>query len=121
MTELPKELLIPIKECFYAVRLAQTPVRLKYKSFGLSPLGEVKVGTSEAIGLRIIHKGHPDVCLFFDKKTGLPLKSEVRIQEWKGQEASYEFFFMDYKDFDGLRISLGSSPSEKVRSLLKRS
>lgn len=102
VTELPKELLSPIKECLHAVRLAQMPVALKNKSFSLSPLGEIKVGTEQAAGLRITQKGHRDVCLYFDKKTGLPLKSEVRIQEWKGQEVSYEFLFTDYKDHDGL-------------------
>lgn len=103
VTELPKELLAPIRECLHVVRLTQMPVTLKNKSFGLSPLGEVKIGTKEAVGLRIIHKGHRDVYLFFDKKTGLPVKSEVRIQEWKGQEVLYEFFHADYKDDDGLR------------------
>src|SRR5439155_8591924 len=50
---------------------------LKDKAYKLSSLGEVKVGDSAALGLRVTRDGQRDVSLFFDKKTQLLLKSEV--------------------------------------------
>lgn len=100
-SDLPKDLLVPVKEGFHAIRIAQLLPALREKPYVLSPLGELKIGAHETVGIRVGRKDHRDVNLYFDKKTSLPLKSEVRLVEWKGQEVTYEFAFGDFKDHDG--------------------
>jgi hypothetical protein len=103
-TELPKGLAPGLLRIFRTGRLMHTLPLLKDKRFTLSPLGELKIGDKDAIGVRVAEKNFPDVSLYFDKKTGLPLKAEVRATELDGDpERSYEFFFSDYKDFDGIK------------------
>jgi hypothetical protein len=68
-------------------------------------LGEVKVGAKDALGLSISHKDRQDVSLFFDKDTGLPLKSEIRLTlPRENKEVTAEFHYSDYKDFNGIKL-----------------
>jgi outer membrane lipoprotein-sorting protein len=94
-----------IQNIFYAGRMPQLLPALKDKAYTLAPLGEVKVGTQAAVGLSIRHSDRKDVSLFFDKQSGLPLKSEVRLADPKGKEITVEFHYSDYKDFDGVKLS----------------
>jgi len=73
--------------------------------FELSPLGEGKVGNHEAVGVRVAYKGHRDIKLFFDKKTGLQLKNErlIKDQMLGGQERTQETLHSDYKDINGFK------------------
>jgi hypothetical protein len=86
------------------LRLAENPTLLQDKAFKRSPLGELKINDRETVGLKVTRPGQPDVDLFFDKKTGLLYKTELRIKEGKdGQEASHAFLFDDYKDAGGVK------------------
>src|SRR5947209_137181 len=49
-------------------------VALKDKGFTLTPLGESKVEGDAAVGIKVSHKGHRDVELYFSKKSGLVVK-----------------------------------------------
>ncbi len=70
----------------------------------VSHLGEVKIDNRPAVGLKIATKGRPDVDLFFDKETSLPLRAEVRVTEpMQANEVVYAFYFADYKDVDGIK------------------
>jgi hypothetical protein len=93
-----------IQSIFYAGRMPQLLPALRDKAYTLAPLGEVKVGTQAAVGLSISHKDRKNVSLFFDKESGLPLKSEVRLTDPQGKEVTVEFLYSDYKDFDGLKL-----------------
>jgi hypothetical protein len=75
-----------------------TLVDLKDKSYKLSPLGEVKIGDHDAVGVQVTKKGFNDVNLYFDKKTHMLLKAEYRTVEPVGkQEVQQEKFYHDYK------------------------
>jgi hypothetical protein len=88
----------------YGMRLPQMlPAVAKDKEVKLSHLGELKVGDHETVGLSISRKGRPDLNIFFDKKSGLPVKSSVRLTVPGGQEKEFAFLFGEYKDFDGLK------------------
>jgi hypothetical protein len=102
--EVPKEAQNAIRQVFRSGRLVQLLSQLKDKPYELSPLGELKVDTTDAIGVRIIEKDRADVSVFFDKKTHLPIKIEVRAAEMEGgAEVNYEVFLSDFKDFDGIK------------------
>jgi len=92
-----------MKAALYALRMPQLLPDLKGKDFMLSNLGEVKVGDKPALGIGLSHKDHKDVNLFFDKETGLPAKSEVRITDPNGKELTIEYLYSDYKESDGVK------------------
>jgi hypothetical protein len=83
--------------------LVSRPLLLKgRRDVTLSPLGEIKVGDQPAVGIRVSRAGRPDLNIFYDKKSGLPLKSETRVREKTG-EVVYEFFYSDYREFEGFK------------------
>jgi hypothetical protein len=101
--KVPSELLAFSKHALYAIRTSQWLSGLKNKAFQIAPLGEARIGDKQAVGIRITHKDHQDLNLYFDKASGLPLKSEARLTLPGGQETTVEYYFSDYKDFDGIR------------------
>ena len=105
-TEDAPEGMVPfIQNLFYAARMPQMLPALRDKAYKLAPLGEVKVGTQAAVGLAISHNDFKDVSLFFDKESGLPLKSEIRLTEpRRDRESTIEFLYSDYKDFGGVKL-----------------
>ena len=76
-------------------------VDLLDKSYTLDAIGEVKVKDKAAVGVRVNKKGQREISLFFDKKTHLLVKTEMRVREM-GQERTQEKFFSNYKDRNGL-------------------
>jgi hypothetical protein len=92
-----------IKEAFYALRMPHLLPGLKDKAFTLSPLGETKVNDKPAVGITVAHKDHKDVSVHFDKETGLPVKSEVRVTNPGGKEFAIEYVYSDFKETDGVK------------------
>ena len=96
--------LAPLRSNFYALALAQRPHALGQKMFTLTYLGEVEVEGKAAQGLRVAQKGWPEVNVYYDKESGLPIKSEVRVKDpASAQEVADEFFLSEFKVFDGIR------------------
>jgi hypothetical protein len=86
----------------YAHWLASV-VPLKDKGFAFSLTGNVTVDDKDAIGVRVSCKGRPDVNLFFDKKTGLVIKSERRAKDpGTNEEYTAESIYRDHKAFQGV-------------------
>jgi hypothetical protein len=101
-----KDRLAEEKEAMYVRSLAGL-VLLKGKGFTLSPVGEVKVGAHEAVGLKVSHKGHRDVNLYFDKKTHLLVKSETVVKQMgTDKDVSQETYYSDYKDKEGIKLPM---------------
>jgi hypothetical protein len=72
--------------------------------YELAAVGEVKIMDQPAIGIRVSKKGQRDVSYFFDKKTHLLVKTEMRAYDPDaGQEFTQEKFFVRYRDTDGLK------------------
>lgn len=98
------EQLSPLRADFYALALSQRPHALLDKAYQLTAIGEVVVEGKPTLGLRVTQKNWPDVTLYFDKETGLAVKSEVRVKDPStAQEVSDEFFLSEYKTFAGLK------------------
>jgi hypothetical protein len=79
---------------------------LKNKAFQLEALDEIKVNKQPAVGVKVTRKGYPEVKLYFDKKTGLPVKLAFRgkAPEQKFKEVDQEYYYQDYKAVDGRQI-----------------
>ncbi len=93
-----------IHDVFRTIRLSQNLSALRNKEVMVSHLGEVKIDNRAAVGLKVASKGRPDVDLFFDKETSLPLRAELRVTEpMQANEVVYAFYFADYKDVNGIK------------------
>jgi len=101
--EPPAKEIDPFRESYFALRATHMLAALKGKGYQLSHLGEVNVKDQPAIGLRISRKDKPDVNLYFDKKTHLPVKTDLRVPGPQGQDIEIELFFSEHKEFGGLK------------------
>jgi hypothetical protein len=103
--EADKDAVKEAKENMYAERVATLIPLVKDKGFEFAALGEVKVGDKPAVGVRVSQKGHRDVNLFFDKDSGLLVKSETVVKDEMdgGKEKTQETLFSDYKEFGGVK------------------
>ncbi len=72
-------------------------------AFKLSTLGESKVDSRPALGVKVTHAGHNDIDLYFDKDKGLLLKTQRKAKDMAGQEVDQETFFSDYKAIGGIQ------------------
>lgn len=104
--EMDKDELTEAREEAHAAWVA-TLAPLKDKAFGLSLIGEVQVEGKPAVGVKVSHKDRRDVNLYFDKGTGLLVKTESRVKdESSGQEVTDEGFLSDYKDVQGTKQAM---------------
>lgn len=86
----------------YAHWLASV-VPLKDKGFTFSLFGDVAVDGKDSVGVRVSCKGRPDVNLFFDKETGLAIKSERRAKDLgTNEEYTAESIYREHKAFQGV-------------------
>jgi hypothetical protein len=105
-SEMTKEQLEATKEDNYAhwVTLL-TP--LKDKGFSLSAIGEEKIENRPAVGVKVTHKGHRDINIYFDKETNLLVKVSRRATpaDQGGKEVLVEQFLSDYKEVNGVKVA----------------
>jgi len=104
--ELTKEQMSEAREQMYVSGVTRL-VALRDKAYKLSPLGEAKVEGKDAVGLRVEHKDRRDVSLYFDKKTGLLLKTETRGKDpmMGDKEFTAETLYDDYRKVDGFPVA----------------
>jgi hypothetical protein len=103
--DMPKELLEEARAGLHAAAVTHlTPLR--DKAYKLSPLGEAKVGDKSAVGVRVSREGYRDINLFFDKDTGLLLRSEMRVKDVQGggDEMTQETLYEGYKKVGDLQL-----------------
>jgi hypothetical protein len=103
--DLPKEARF-LGDVFRGFRLAQNLSSLGGKDYELSHLGEMKINDRAAVGLKAARKGQPDLDVYFDKQTLLPLRAELRVAGIPGaqQEMTFAFYLDDFKDVDGVKM-----------------
>ena len=82
-------------------------VALREKRYRVAPLGEGQVGGREAVGVRVRHKDRRDVNLYFDKATGLLLRTECVAKDLKsgGREFVVETLYDDYRPVAGVQVA----------------
>jgi hypothetical protein len=92
------------KEEAYAAYVT-TLAPLKDSSYTLTSLGDSKVDGHAVVGVKVSSKGHRDISLFFDKDSGILLKSERKVKDTMGggDELMQETLYSDYKDIEGVK------------------
>jgi hypothetical protein len=79
-------------------------VYARSQDFTLAPLGEIKVENRAAVGVKVSSKGHRDVNLYFDKETGLQVKTETQAKDvLDGREFKSETLILEYQDVQGMK------------------
>jgi hypothetical protein len=73
------------------------------RSYELAALGESMVGERKALGVRVAVKGRKDLRLFFDKESGLLVKSEHTLDDGNGKDLVQEEFYSDFRDLSGFK------------------
>ena len=77
------------------------------KAYTLAATGEAKVNDKPALGVKVTAKGHRDVTLYFDKESGLLVKSEHTVKdEGSGQEVVEETLYSEYKEVQGTKQAM---------------
>lgn len=104
--EMSKEQMAESREQMHVAAVTRL-VPLRDKAYKLSPLGEAKVEGKDAVGIRVEHKDRRDVSLYFDKKTGLLLKTETRGKDPMAgdNEFTAETLYDDYKKVDDFPVA----------------
>jgi outer membrane lipoprotein-sorting protein len=102
--ELNKEEQAEAREEMHAQRVASL-VPLQDKDYQLAALGEAKVDGKPAVGVRVSHKGYRDVNLFFDKDSGLLVKTERSVKDLMAgdKEQTQEEVLSDFKEVQGVK------------------
>jgi hypothetical protein len=100
--EFTKEEMATEKDNLHANRIT-TLTPLKDKAYTLTFLGETKVEDKPAVGIKVSHKDHPDVKLYFDKENGLLVKTETKVKasEEGNKEVNQETIYGNYQQVDG--------------------
>jgi hypothetical protein len=84
-----------------------TLIPLKDKNYTLATLGEIKVDGRPARGVKVSRKGQRDVDLYFDKETGLLVKTEAMVKlDGSDQEVLEEIVLSDYKEVQGTQQAM---------------
>jgi hypothetical protein len=96
LVELDKNALAGERAQMYAAWVASL-LPLKEKDFDLT-----RVGEPPTVGVKVTHKEHGPVNLFFDAEKGWLLRAEFRVKVANG-EATQEVVYDDYQDADGLK------------------
>src|SRR4029079_11611179 len=78
---------------------------IRERGIELSLLPETLVSGRPAVGIRVKSKGHRDIDLYFDKDTGLVVKTESRVLPPGKPPIVLEQILSGYRDFDGLKLA----------------
>ena len=70
-----------------------------------STTGECTINGHPAVGLKMKLEGGPQQTWFFDKDTGLLLKSESRTANFEGEDTVTTTTYDDYQNFDGFPLA----------------
>jgi hypothetical protein len=96
---------------FYGLSLPDQLLALKSKGYKLTIVGDQAVNGVQAVALRVKHELHPDAMLYFDRETGLPVKSQLTFpRPTEGIAALLarpgddllEIYFDNYKEINGV-------------------
>jgi hypothetical protein len=77
------------------------------KAYTLSPLGEIKIDDKPAVGIRAERKDFVGANLYFDKQSGLLVKSEMQTTDPgnPSQKINAETFYSDYRKIEGVLVA----------------
>jgi hypothetical protein len=95
-----------LKDQAYGNYLESLVPLVKEKQFELTLLDETKVDGKAAVGVKVASKGHKDIKMYFNKESGLLVKTEHKAVDPGMQEVEAETYYRDYKDVSGTKQAM---------------
>jgi len=113
------EILAEFKEVAYMMAVGQM-VGLKEKGAKLSIIGEFKVNDKPAVGVKVSKEGKKDIDLFFDKESGMMVKTRRVARDFQsGQESTEERTITAYQDVAGRKTPKKVSVTRDDKKLME--
>jgi hypothetical protein len=106
--KLEGEALVQEKHSVYLDIVPMLIVPLKGKGFKFESAADDKVGDKPVAVVRVTGPEGKDFTIYFDKESGLPLKTSGSVADEQGQEDNHETTFEDYKEFGGIKVATRS-------------
>jgi hypothetical protein len=100
---LNEEELAGFKEAMYRFQVDTLLAIVSDKALQISCAGEKEIDQRRAVGVKVHSNNHLDMLLYFDEKTGLQVKVEIKATDGAGQEAVLEYFLRDHKEFNSVK------------------
>ena len=94
-------------------------VILKEKAYKLEAAGEQKVGDKPAAGIKVTGPDGKDFTIYFDKESGLPVRTVAKVVGFGNDEFTQETTYKDYKDFDGIKKAMKSESKRDGEDFIK--
>jgi hypothetical protein len=91
------------KRTVYLQVIPATILPLTKKEFKVKAAGEEKVGDKQAAVIEVTAPDKKDFKLYFDKESGLPIKTVAKVVGFMGDEFTQETTLSGYKEFDGIK------------------
>jgi hypothetical protein len=101
--KVPESALAEMRDTLNLDRAVRLVPLLTDKSYELSALDASKVNDRPAVGIKVARKGQTDLRLFFDKDSGLLVKTEHQLTDGQGKQVRQEVFYSDFKDIGGYK------------------
>jgi hypothetical protein len=101
--KLDKDAIANEKRTLYLQIIPATLLPLKGKGFKVESAGDQKVNGQPAVGVKVTGPDGKDFKLYFDKKTGVPVKLVAKVIGFMGDEFTQETTYGSYKDFGGIK------------------
>lgn len=95
--------LAQMREALALARAVRLVPLLTDKIYDLSSLGESKVNERVVQGVKVAVKGRKDLRLFFDKESGLLIKTAHHLDDGNGKEVEQEEYYGDFRDLGGFK------------------
>jgi len=95
-----------IKQEAYHMYLESFVPLAKDKELEISALDDEKIDGKAAAGLKIMKKGQKEYRMYFDKESGLLVKSWYKGKNDEDKEVDAEYVYRDYKDVQGLKVAM---------------
>lgn len=104
--EVSEKLLAELKESAHLAQVSRF-IGLKDKPYELTALPEAQVNGKPAVGVKIAAKGQRDLQFYFDKDSGLLVKTERKVLDVRtDQLVTEESIFSGWKEMDGLQTPM---------------
>lgn len=101
-TEMGKDEIANQKRTAYLTVIPMVLLPLKDKAFKIESVADATVDGKPAAGIKVTAPDQKDFTLYFDKETGLPVKSVADVVGFTGEEFTQETTYGDYKPAAGI-------------------
>jgi hypothetical protein len=112
-------LLDEVRQLLHARRVESLLPLLRDKTFELSALPEIKVGDKPALGVKVSAKGMRDCSLYFDKESGLLVRTARKSLDLFQKEVDLETTYSAWQQFDGLKLPVKLVMHQSGKKLLE--